>query len=268
MTELRWLVLAALVAAGCGNDEAVPSDGAAIDGAANDAAATDGAAIDATDADLTDAPVDAAPMSVVVSFSNIVVFEPIDNGQEVGVRLSSQPPGPVDVACASADVTAATVSPATVSFTISNWATSQPIRIAGTSDVDVLSEDTTVTCTPSLSGWAAAAIAVHVSDQTDAFLTVDRTNLTIDEGASGTINVRMTAMPAWVTNVTVTSPDPDAVTVSPATFQILAADWNVNHPVTVTGAQDADALDETVHVTTMSPGQSSRTVTVNVNDDD
>jgi hypothetical protein len=278
MTELRWLALITFVAAGCGgSDEVVPVDAPmAVDAevvidADVDARQIDAAVVDApTDAPAdapTDARTDAGPMSVEVSHTSVVVVEPA-GGHTVQVTLSSQPPGPVDVAIASADTAVATVTQSTLSFTTTDWATPQTFRIDSVSDPDVMHETTAVTCTPSLSGWAAATISVFVSDQTDPVLVSSTSQLTVAEGATMTFNVRISAMPAGPTNVTVTSADPDAVTVTPATFQILPADWNVDHPVTVMGVQDGDALDETVHVTIMSPGQSSRTVTVIVNDDD
>jgi hypothetical protein len=216
----------------------------------------------------TDARTDAGPMSVEVSHTSVTVVEPA-GGHTVQVTLSSQPPGPVDVAIASADTAVATVTQSTLSFTTTDWATPQMFRIDSVADSDVMHETTTVTCTPSVSGWAAATISVYISDQTDPVLVSSTSQLTVAEGATMTFNVRISAMPAGPTNVTVTSADTGAVTGTPATFQILPADWNVDHPVTVTGVQDGDALDETVMVTATAPNTLlAAVVSVTVDDDD
>ena len=254
------LVIATAVLAGCGNDEVVPHDApSAVD-----------AAVDAPPDATLDATVDAPPQQrCIVSVTVVQLLEGLGSGPAtatVDVSLALPPAASVDVPIVSADPSAATVTPATLTFTPASYGTPQTIVITAVDDVDVLSENTTVSCT--VPGATATTIQVYVSDQTDAFLSTSITLLAIDEGVTGMFSVSISAMPPNSTTVYVTSADVDAVTAAPDTVVIMSADWNIPHGVTVTGVQDADAMDESVTLLLEAVGMPSRTITVLVNDDD
>ena len=73
---------------------------------------------------------------LVFSPTSVTVTEASGTGRTATytVALSSQPTGAVSVAVATADSTAATVLPATVSFTTSNWKTGQTVTVTGVDD--------------------------------------------------------------------------------------------------------------------------------------
>ena len=104
-------------------------------------------------------------------------------------------------------------------------------------------------------------------------VTVSATVLTVTEGSMGAYTVVLDSQPT--ANVTVTpsrtgSSDP---TFSPATLTFTASNWNTVQPVTVTAAQDGDAVDDSATISHAVPGGdyvgvTVESVVVTVNDDE
>ena len=75
----------------------------------------------------------------------------------------------------------------------------------------------------------------------------DETTLTVEEDASETYTVALRANPgASTVNVALTSSDPRAATVAPASLSFNSSNWSSPRTVTVTPAPDSDTNDETV----------------------
>jgi hypothetical protein len=271
-------MVAAMVAA-CGNDEAVPADGAPammIDGAvadaagadaADDAAPADDAAVDAAVDAVPDAAADAAEPAPSCVFSAAMVTVVESATAQVTVRPSVSPSVALTFLITSADPGAVAVSPATLMFAAGD-AAPQPLTLSGVLDPDTLPENVQVTCATATPGGSAASISVQVIDQTDVFFVVSAASMTIDEGASGTLNLSLSGMFQQPVTVLVASSDADAVTVSPTSFEIAPANWGMPHPIVVSGVPDADTIDEDVSFTLMAQGIPMRTIAVRVNDDD
>ena len=102
-------------------------------------------------------------------------------------------------------------------------------------------------------------------------LVVDPDTVAADEGGMATFTVVLESEPSDTVTVTPSSADTLAVTVDGA-LTFTTANWNTPQTVTVAGAQDDDAEDETVLVTLAAIGGGydsvSASVTVNVADDD
>lgn len=99
-------------------------------------------------------------------------------------------------------------------------------------------------------------------------LVVSAQSVTVVEGNSTTFSVSLAAQPNANVSVQVASSDPTAATVVPSALFFTPANYATPQVVTVGGTQDADSANENAMVTVSSPGLGSRTVTVNVNDDD
>ena len=84
---------------------------------------------------------------------------------------------------------------------------------------------------------AAAQIGVSVSE----------TALTVAEGASATYTVVLDGQPASDVVITVSSDNTD-VTATPATLTFTTANWGTAQTVTVSAAQDADAVDDAASI--------------------
>ena len=195
----------------------------------------------------------------------------VDEGgtAEYTVALAAEPDATVTVSVTSGDTGAATVSPASLTFTATDWATPQTVTVTGEQDGDA--SDETVTVTHSGTEVNDADVTVTVTDDAgsvDLDLVFDRTSVPVDEGADAEYAVALAALPDSTLTVTVTSGEPGAATVSPASLTFTATDWATPQTVTVTGEQDGDANDETVTVTHSGTGVNDADVTVTVSDDD
>ena len=97
--------------------------------------------------------------------------------------------------------------------------------------------------------------------------------LDLDEGASETYTVALTARPDSDVMVALVSDDPEAVSVSPVSLTFTMNNFSMAQTVTVNAVPDADTEDERDVALTHTAsgggyGDVTGTVTVNVNDDD
>ncbi len=166
------------------------------------------------------------------------------------VNLLDVPPGRVTITLTSADPGAATVSPGQLTFNPDNWDTGQPVTVAGVPDADHVDETVTVIHSASGMGYRGSAeFTVTVMDDDVAGVRLDPTAVRMDEGAQQSYEVSLLSEPRDEVTVTLTSPDPKAVTVSPERLIFYSGNWDRPQRVTVTAVPDADHADETVIVT-------------------
>ncbi len=102
-------------------------------------------------------------------------------------------------------------------------------------------------------------------------ISVDPDTVEVDEGGTATFTVVLESAPSAAVTVTPSSAEMAAATVSGA-LTFTAANWNAPQTVTVTGAHDDDAADETTAITLTATGGdyggTTATATVVVADDD
>jgi len=79
-----------------------------------------------------------------------------------GVRMTAEPPSSVTVTIESLDVGAATVSPATLTITPTNWNSYQQVTVSGVQDADILEEMVTVRL--SATPFVTRTVTVRVTD--------------------------------------------------------------------------------------------------------
>lgn len=94
------------------------------------------------------------------------------------------------------------------------------------------------------------------------------TNLTVLEGSSATLGVRLTAKPTATTTVTIGVAETSKATASPVSLNFTPVNWSTLQTITVNGVSDANAINENTTLTLASAGLSNRTVAVTVTDDD
>ena len=104
-------------------------------------------------------------------------------------------------------------------------------------------------------------------------VTVSATVLTVTEGSTGAYTVVLDSQPTANVTVTPSRTGSSDVTFSPATLTFTALNWNTVQPVTVTAAQDSDAVDDSAtisHAVTGGDyaGVTVESVVVTVNDDE
>ena len=168
-------------------------------------------------------------------------------GESAGytVELKSQPESNVTVNVASANTSAVTVSPATLTFTSVNWSSPQRVTVSGVDDTVVSSERRVqITHTASSSdpnyGNASASVQVTVRED-DAGMTLSKTSLTVAEASgSDTYTLRLSGRPTSNVTVTVESNDTSRAAARPAALIFTPSNWSAPQTVTVTGVNDND----------------------------
>ena len=192
------------------------------------------------------------------------------------VRLNTQPTDTVTVAVGSSDTTVATVSPASLSFTTSNWEQPQSVTVTGQRDADTQDEAVTISHSAAGGGYdavAEAVLGVNVSDEDVRGVSLSPESLTLTEGSTATYTVRLNTQPTDTVTVAVGSSDTTVATVSPASLSFTTSNWEQPQSVTVTGQRDADTQDEAVTISHSAAGGgydavAEATLGVNVSDED
>ena len=113
---------------------------------------------------------------------------------------------------------------------------SRTVAVTGTTTV------TGLTVTPS------TGVTVLIRDDDVRGVAIVPTDLTIDEGQTGTYSVVLTAQPTGEVTVTLSLPADAAVSVRPTSVVFTATEWNKAEPVRITATADADAEDEQVTI--------------------
>ena len=180
------------------------------------------------------------------------------------VALDSEPTASVTVEVTSGDRGVAGVSPATLTFTASDWNSAQTVTVSGVDDNVDQSGNRRVTITHSATSPFRTSNPIVTSHVTVTVVDDDNTpGVTITESGGGTLvsepsgspnadsyTVVLDSRPTASVTIEVTSGDPGAARVSPATLTFTAANWNRAETVTVSGVDDNVALSSARSVTT------------------
>ena len=182
------------------------------------------------------------------------------------VVLGTQPSSNVVLRVASEDTGEATVSPASLTFTPSNWSSAQTVTVTGVDD-SVVDGTQTTTVTVSVDdansddAWDAApdqTVRVSTVDDDGPGFTVAEvggSTAVSETGTTDTFTVVLDGRPSTDVVLTVASGDTGEATVSPASLRFTPANWNSLQTVTVTGVDD-----------TLMDGTQTTIVTVSVDD--
>ncbi len=192
------------------------------------------------------------------------------------VALSHVPTAAVTVAVASGDTGAAAATPATLSFTPTNWNAAQTVTVTPVDDADAGNEALSVSLTASGAteyGSVTGSVSVTVADDETASLAVAGGPVSLTEGGSaGTFTVALSHVPTAAVTVAVASGDAGAAAAAPATLSFTPTNWNTAQTVTVTPVDDADAGNEALSVSLAASGveydEVAGSVSVTVADDE
>ena len=193
------------------------------------------------------------------------------------VRPASAPNGTVTVRVSSDDTAVATVKPASLTFTGTNYTTPKTVTVTGAQDPDAADESTTVRLRASSGGYnnVSASVSVTVDDDDIPALLASPSSqpgLTVPEGGSGSFEVSLATQPTHTVTVRVSSGDTGAVGVSTSSLTFTRTNYSRSQTVTVDGEQDPDASDESTTVSLRASGGDyggiEASVDVTVEDDD
>ena len=118
-----------------------------------------------------------------------------------------------------------------------------------------------------------ASAMVTVEDNDTRGVTVSATALPVNEGSTGTYTVVLNSQPTASVTVTPSRTGSSDVTFSPPTLTFTTSTWNTVQQVTVTAAQDSDAVDDSATISHAVTGGDYAAVTadsvvVTVDDDE
>ena len=226
-------VTAASVAVTVADDETV-STGVALSVAPATLSESDGATVVTVTATLNEAPRDVA---TVLSLS---------------VGESS------DTAVEGTDY--ATVSNVLLTINASQTTGTATFQLNPTND-DLDEDDESLTIDGSVTGLSVTAASVTITDDDTAGVTVNPTTLSVAEGGSSSYTVVLTSQPTGNVTVTPSRTGSSDVTVSSSPLTFTPTNWSTARTVTVTAAEDTDALNDTATVAHAVSGADYATVT-------
>ncbi|BCB83287.1 glycoside hydrolase family 48 protein [Phytohabitans suffuscus] len=119
--------------------------------------------------------------------------------------------------------------------------------------------------TPALTATAERAFTVTGTSQASI---VTPATLSVAEGSSAQLNVRLSAAPTGSIPVTLARTGDTDVTVSPTTVTLTSANWQTGVNATVSAAHDADAVNDTATITASATNYTSSITAVTVTDDE
>ena len=196
------------------------------------------------------------------------------------VSLSTAPTRDVSVTLAKTN-TDVTLSPASLTFTTSNWNTSQNITVSAAQDADSTNDTDTITLSAT-GGITASNVtkAVAITDNDTPNLTINPDTLNITEGGNNSFSVSLTTQPSENVTVTIAQPSNTDITVdtdsgtsgNQNTLTFTTGNYNTAQSVTVNVAEDADTTNDnaTLNITASGADYTSVTgsVTISATDND
>jgi hypothetical protein len=196
----------------------------------------------------------------------------LENGPpgSIKVALTKAPPSDVTVTVKSTDEGAATVSPATLTFTTADYATPRTVSVTPVADNDTKYEDLSVmlSATGITPAPADRPVGVTVKDTDKQALVVSAPTVVVYEGFTTTFKVRMALQPDANTTVTVFSQDGSKVTIQSPTLYFNPSNYAEPQTVTITAPQDDDLANDEVKISLIGNGIDPVIVTATVMDDD
>ncbi len=231
---------------------------------------------------------EAKSITVVDDDGSIVVSSPtvrIDEGAQgktFTVKLGAAPASSATLSLRSAHTTLVDVSPEMLTFSSSNWDTTQPVTVTAKEDDDGTNESVNIEL-KATDGYTADDVikAISVVDD-DRMVEVDSDLPTLAEGGDAdTIEVNLATKPISDVTVSVTSGDTQVLTLSPSTLTFMSSEYDddnvdpktVTKRVTLTPVEDDDARADTVPITlSVESGYDDDTadkkINITVNDND
>ncbi|MBF2756096.1 MAG: hypothetical protein ISN29_12710 [Gammaproteobacteria bacterium AqS3] len=200
------------------------------------------------------------------------------------VRLGRQPTAPVSVTVAqpsNADVTVdvnkhAAGNQNTLTFSTWNWNRPKTVRVTAARDTDYTNDSASISLTATGEGYDAetGSVAVTVLDNDLLELSTDR--LTLTEGTSGEITVKLKAPPSENVTVTLSQPSNPDITLdtdpgtagNQNTLTFTALNSSQPQKVKINAAADSNNANESESISVSLPNGLHKTLSVRVIEDD
>ncbi len=203
-------------------------------------------------------------------FSDVDALSVAEGGTAMlQVRLNTKPASAVTVSVArtAGDADLSVDSGATLVFDAANWDVYQAVQLSAAEDADAANGTATLTC----SAEGARPAVVEVSEADDELsIMLSTTDLTVDEGTTSNLQVRLNVDPSVAVTVTANrvSGDADIGLSGGGPFVFTPATWSAWQDAPVYASDDADQQDGSAVIRFSAPGLSDRDVHVSEEDDD
>ena len=190
------------------------------------------------------------------------------------VKLSSVPTAQVTVAIAGISGTDLSLSTSSLTFTTSTWSTLQTVTVSAAQDGDAVNDEATLTHTATGGDYATltAELPVTVDDDESAGIVLSPTTLTPTEGGNAAYTVKLSSVPTAQVTVAITGASGTDLSLTASSLTFTTSTWNTLQTVTVSAAQDGDAVDDEATLTHTATGGDYATLTaelpVRVDDDE
>ena len=182
---------------------------------------------------------------VTLSAATLVIDE--GDASSYSVMLVTEPSGTVTLTAEVRPGDSVDVSPAELDFTVANWRESQTVTVSALDDDDAADGEAMVSHTVVGGGYDAVSVgdvAITVRDDDAAGVRLSASELTVDEGSSGTYGIALATRPVEEVKITVDAPSTGEIGASPGTLTFDATNWQTEQAVTVRAGHDDDAEDE------------------------
>ena len=162
------------------------------------------------------------------------------------VALATQPSAQVTVTITGHSGTDLTLDETSLTFTTTNWATAQTVRVTAAEDDDAADDEETLTHTASGGDYASVAedLEVTVADGDEPGLVLSKASLGPSEGASESYTVALATQPSAQVTVTITGHSGTDLTLDETSLTFTTTNWATAQTVRVTAAEDDDAADD------------------------
>ena len=188
------------------------------------------------------------PPGVTVTPTALTV--PEGSSAKYTVVLDAQPSANVTIslsfaAGSDADIT---VNTPPLTFTTGNWNTAQEVTVSAAQDDDALNGSATIEHAASGGGYGSVSVSSVVATEADndtAGVTVTPTTLSVPEGSNAKYTVVLDTQPSADVTISLSfaaGSDAD-ITVNTPPLTFTTGNWNTAQEVTVSAAQDDDALN-------------------------
>ena len=182
---------------------------------------------------------------IVLSSATLTVAEAASD--TFTVALAAQPDASVVVSVASSSMGTASVAPAALTFSTTDWNVPQTVTVSGT-DNAIAEQSRSATVTVQYSSGSAqyasvtpATVTVTITDNETPSITTSVDTLSVGEGSTGTFTAQLGVQPDGDVTLSVEAGSA-VVSVSPASLTFTPLTWHVPQTVTVAGA-DNRAID-------------------------
>ena len=196
--------------------------------------------------------VDAASLLLVddddrgVTASLLAVTVDEEGSQTYTLVLDTQPTGAVTVTPSVSGNRDVTVSPASLTFTVSNWNTAQTVTVSAAADDDAVDDTASVRHSTRGADYGSVrvdGVAVTVRDNDEQGVTVDPTSVQLREGGRATYTVVLDTQPTGTVTIrpSLAGGSDSDVRVSPSALSFSTSNWKTPKTVTVSAGEDGDS---------------------------